>query len=260
MNKRFFSFGCSFTRWCWPTWNDYIGLNFDEYHNCGMAGSDNKHILYTLLEVDKKYKFTSDDTIMVMFTSFNRMSYVDKDFSIHNIGDLVDDNLKLHPIGKEYNFPTAIYDNCIAIQSIKSILESKNIKYTFLQSMKHNFYYDNFKAEGKVKENLDYCLDLFKYPIMENWCYENYNFMKEKVIWKDEGIQDGHPTMKHHFDFVKEFFPQYITDKTNQYYNKHLNVFTNESQDIQGKNYEILNEKYFEENNVTLVKDNYVSL
>ena len=260
MNKRLFTFGCSFTSWKWPTWNDYIGLNFDEYYSLGCGGADNKNILYRLLQADKKYKFTSDDTIMIMFTSFNRMSYVDKDFSIHNIGDLVDDNLKLHPIGKEYNFPTAIYDSCIAIQSIKSILESKNIKYTFLQSMKHNFYYDDFEAEGKVKENLDYCLDLFKYPIMENWCYENYDFPKEKIIWKDNHTQDGHPTMKHHFDFVKEFFPQYITDKTNQYYNKHLNVFTNESQDIQGDNCDILDEKYFEENNVTFVKDNYVSL
>jgi hypothetical protein len=95
---------------------------------------------------------------------------------------------------------------------------------------------------------------------MENWVYENYDFDKEKIIWQDEGNADGHPTMKHHFDFVKEFFPQYITDKTNQYCNKHLNVFTDKSQDIQGKNYEILNEKYFEENNVTFVKDNYVSL
>ena len=260
MNKRFFSFGCSFTCWCWPTWNDYIGLNFDEYHSCGVAGSDNKHILYTLLEVDKKYKFTSDDTIMIMFSSFNRMSYVDKDFSIHNIGDIIDDNMKMHPMGKTYNFATAVYDSCIAIQSIESILKSKNIKYTFLQSMKHDFYNDDFEAEGKVKENLDYCLDLFKYPIMENWCYENYDFMKEKVIWKDNHIQDGHPTMKHHLDFVKEFFPQYITDKTNQYYDKHLNIFTDKSQNTQGKNYKILNEKYFEENNVTFVTDNYVSL
>jgi len=251
MNKRFFSFGCSFTRWCWPTWSDYIGLNFDEYYNYGCGGADNKNILYRLLLADKKYKFTSDDTIMIMFTSFNRLSYVDKDFTIHNIGDLVDDNLKLHPIGKNYNFETAIYDNYIAIQSAKSILESKNIKYELLQSMKHDFYHDNFEAGEDIKKNLDDCLDLFKYPVMENWCYENYDFMKEKVIWKDNHAQDGHPTMKHHLDFVKEFFPQYITDKTNQYYDKHLNIFTDKSQDIQGKNYEILNEKYFEENNIT---------
>ena len=104
MNKRFFSFGCSFTRWCWPTWNDYIGLNFDEYYSYGCGGADNKNILYRLLLADKRYKFTSDDTIMIMFSSFNRMSYVDKDFHIHNIGDLVDDNLKLHPIGKNIIF------------------------------------------------------------------------------------------------------------------------------------------------------------
>ena len=252
MNKRFFSFGCSFTRWCWPTWNDYIGLNFDEYHSCGMAGSDNKHILYTLLEVDKKYKLTKDDTIMIMFSSFNRMSYVDKDFSIHNIGDLVDDNLKLHPIGKEYNFPTAIYDSCIAIQSIKSILESKNIKYTFLQSMKHNFYYDDFEAEGKVKENLDYCLDLFKYPIMENWCYENYDFPKEKIIWKDNHAQDGHPTMKHHFDFVKEFFPQYITDKVIKYHDIQQENFSDENTEQQEKIYRNIRKEFFENEKIKI--------
>jgi hypothetical protein len=245
MNKRFFSFGCSFTRWCWPTWSDYIGLNFDEYYNYGCGGADNKNILYRLLHADKKYKFTSDDTIMIMFTSFNRLSYVDKDFTIHNIGDLVDHNVKAHPIGKNYNFETAIYDNYIAIQSAKSILESKNIKYELLQSMKHDFYHDNFEAGEDIKKNLDDCLDLFKYPVMENWCYENYDFMKEKVIWKDNHAQDGHPTMKHHLDFVKEFFPQYITDKTNQYYDKHLNIFTDKSQDIQGTNYDILNTNIF---------------
>jgi len=245
MNKRFFSFGCSFTRWCWPTWSDYIGLNFDEYYNYGCGGADNKNILYRLLQADKTYKFTSDDTIMIMFTSFNRLSYVDKDFTIHNIGDLVDHNVKAHPIGKNYNFETAIYDNYIAIQSAKSILESKNIKYELLQSMKHDFYHDNFEAGEDIKKNLDDCLDLFKYPVMENWCYENYDFMKEKVIWKDNHAQDGHPTMKHHLDFVKEFFPQYITDKTNQYYDKHLNIFTDKSQDIQGTNYDILNTNIF---------------
>ena len=196
MNKRLFTFGCSFTSWKWPTWNDYIGLNFDEYYPLGCGGADNKNILYRLLQADKKYKFTSDDTIMIMFTSFNRMSYVgEKDFHIHNIGDIVNDNLKLHPLGKNYNFPTAVYDSCIAIQSVESILKSKNVKYEFLQSMKHDFYNDDFEMSGDVKEDLNYCLDLFKYPVMENWVYENYDFMKEKVIFSRRLVhKDGHPT------------------------------------------------------------------
>ena len=58
MNKRLFTFGCSFTKWSWPTWNDYIGLSFDEYYNFALGGADNKNILYKFLQADKKYKFT----------------------------------------------------------------------------------------------------------------------------------------------------------------------------------------------------------
>ena len=253
MNKRLFTFGCSFTSWKWPTWNDYIGLNFDEYYSLGCGGADNKNILYRLLQADKKYKFTSDDTIMIMFTSFNRMAYVgEKDFWIHNIGDLVDHNVKAHPIGKNYNFATAVYDSCIAIQSIESILKSKNIKYKFLQSMKHDFYNDDFKMSGDVKEDLDYCLGLFKYPVMENWCYENYDFMKEKVIWKDEGNQDGHPTMKHHFDFVEEFFPQYITDKVIEYYDIQQENFSDENTEQQEEIYKDIQKEFFENENIKI--------
>ena len=246
MNKRFFSFGCSFTNWKWPTWNDYIGLNFDEYYSLGCGGADNKNILYRLLKADKKYKFTSDDTIIVMFTSFNRLSYVDKHHYINNIGDLVHHNIKAHPIGKNYNFQTAVYDSYIAIQSIKSILDSKNIKYKLLQSMKHNFYHDNFEARGEIKKPLDYCLGLFKYPVMENWCYENYDFDKEKVIWQDENSQDGHPTMKHHFDFVKEFFPQYITDKVIKYHDIQQENFSDENTEQQEKIYRNIRKEFFE--------------
>ena len=252
MNKRLFTFGCSFTRWHWPTWNDYIGLNFDEYYTLGCGGADNKHILYKLLQADRKYKFTSDDCVMVMFTSFNRLSYVDKDFHIHNIGDLVHHNIKAHPIGKNYNFQTAVYDNYIVIQSIKSILESKKIKYEFLQSMKHDFYHENFEARGEIKKPLDYCLDLFKYPVMENWVYENYDFEKEKVIWKDEGNQDGHPIMKHHFDYVKEFFPQYITDKVIEYYNIQQEKFSDENTELQEKTFRDLQKEFFENEKIKI--------
>ena len=47
MNKRLFTFGCSFTKWSWPTWNDYIGLSFDEYYNFACGGADNKNMLIT---------------------------------------------------------------------------------------------------------------------------------------------------------------------------------------------------------------------
>ena len=255
MNKRFFSFGCSFTKWYWPTWNDYIGLNFDEYHSYGRGGADNKNILYRLLQADREYKFTSDDTVMVMFTSFNRMSYVDKHHRIRNIGDIIDDNIKAHPMGKNYNFPTAVYDSCIAIQSVESILKSKNVKYEFLQSMKHNFYNDDFEMGGDVREDLDYCLDLFKYPIMENWVYENYDFNKEKITFQDTGHQDGHPLPHHNFSFVKTFFPHFINDKVIQYHKQQQEVMTDESAHIQATRYKELHKEFFKNEKITIAEE-----
>ena len=255
MNKRLFTFGCSFTSLWWPTWNDYIGLNFDEYHTRGCGGADNKNILYRLLQADKTYKFTSDDTIMVMFTSFNRMSYVDDKFHIRNIGDIVNHNLKNHPMGMTYNFETAVYDNCIAIQSIESILKSKNIKYEFLQSMEWNFYKENFEMGGEVKDHLEYCLDLFKYPVMENWCYENYDFDKEKVTFQDTGHEDGHPLPHHHLDFVKTFFPHFINDKVIQFHKQQQEVMTDESVHIQATRYKELQKEFFKNEKITIIKE-----
>tara|TARA_R100000664_G_C2742081_1_gene130368 strand:- start:1030 stop:1578 length:549 start_codon:yes stop_codon:yes gene_type:complete len=181
------------------------------------------------------------------------MSYVsEKDFLIHNIGDLVDHNVKAHPIGKNYNFATAVYDSCNVIQSIESILKSKNIKYELLQSMKHNFYHDDFKMDGELKHHLDYCLGLFKYPVVENWVYENYDFDKEKITWQDSGMKDNHPTIKHHFDFVKEFFPQYITDKAIEYYNIQQENFTNESPQKQEKIFWKLREEFFKNEKIKI--------
>ena len=81
---------------------------------------------------------------------------------------------------------------------------------------------------------------------MENWVYENYDFMKEKIIWQDEGSRDGHPTMKHHFDFVKEFFPQYITDKVIQYYDIQQENFSDENTEQQEEIYRDIQKEFFE--------------
>ena len=118
--------------------------------------------------------------------------------------------------------------------------------------MKHNFYHDDFKMDGEVKHHLDYCLGLFKYPVMENWVYENYDFDKEKITWQDSGMKDNHPTIKHHFDFVKEFFPQYITDKAIEYYNIQRENFTNESPQKQENMFWKLREEFFKNEKIKI--------
>jgi len=76
MAARFFSFGCSYTEYFWPTWANILSHTFKqqgiECYNFGEAGVGNSYIFSTMLKVDHHYKFTSDDIIMVVWSSWNR--------------------------------------------------------------------------------------------------------------------------------------------------------------------------------------------
>ena len=72
--KRFFTFGCSFTSYMWPTWADVISKEMPnaEFFNLGKSGSGNSLISYRIAEANNRFKFTETDLVMVMFTTYCR--------------------------------------------------------------------------------------------------------------------------------------------------------------------------------------------
>jgi hypothetical protein len=71
--SRLFTFGCSFTHYEWPTWANIVALDRQkELYNFGLAGIGNVGISQRILEADCKFNFTSDDEIMIMWTSWCR--------------------------------------------------------------------------------------------------------------------------------------------------------------------------------------------
>lgn len=71
--NRFFSFGCSWTKWFWPTWADIIAKDLDiEYQNWGSAGSGNQGIQSRFVEANNKFKFNENDLIIVQWSGWNR--------------------------------------------------------------------------------------------------------------------------------------------------------------------------------------------
>jgi len=246
--KRLFTFGCSYTIWSWPTWADYIGVNFDTYINYAKTGSDNKNILYQILKADEKHKFTSDDCVIVMFTSFNRCSYF-KHYQLFNSGDLVEQQ-EQHPFINKYPYEAGIYDSWLSAKSIKNLLDGKGVNYHLQQALPYDFLWENKKVL-RTNHTINYSelvsdyLSLLDSKVsLDGWVQDNYDFIKERVVWQDINQHDGHPTMKHHFDFVKEFFPQYITEKTIDFYNENVEKFTNESADKQGKVFKSIKKNY----------------
>jgi len=72
---RLFTFGCSYTHFCWPTWADFLGLKFDEYQNWAQSGGGNSFIIERLIEANATHKFTADDTVIVQWTTHQRHDY-----------------------------------------------------------------------------------------------------------------------------------------------------------------------------------------
>lgn len=73
--NRLFVFGCSFTNWCWPTWADLLGLNYENYENWGRPGIGNRAIAEKISECHVKNNFTKDDTIIIQWTSYTRYDW-----------------------------------------------------------------------------------------------------------------------------------------------------------------------------------------
>lgn len=70
--SRLFTFGCSFSSQRYPTWNDILGLYFDQHHNYGKGGAGNKYIFTALLSKIADGSITSKDTVVVQWSSNHR--------------------------------------------------------------------------------------------------------------------------------------------------------------------------------------------
>lgn len=73
--SKLYTFGCSFTSYAWPTWADFFGLEFDHFENWGIAGIGNVAIANRVAECFVKNNITSEDTIIIQWSSHLRNDY-----------------------------------------------------------------------------------------------------------------------------------------------------------------------------------------
>jgi hypothetical protein len=68
---RLFAFGCSFTKYYWPTWADILGRDY-AFENWGCPGAGNQYIFNALIECHLRNKLTKDDTVCIMWSNVSR--------------------------------------------------------------------------------------------------------------------------------------------------------------------------------------------
>jgi len=77
--SQLFTFGCSYTRYHWPTWANIIGEEFTELHNWGYRGLGNKAISERVAEAFVTHNINKDDVVIVQWSNVPRHDYIRTD-------------------------------------------------------------------------------------------------------------------------------------------------------------------------------------
>lgn len=72
--KRLFTFGCSFTRYMWPTYACLLNKHFlpKQFANAGRPGGGSLICVSRLTQANRYFKFDENDLIVIMYPSYTR--------------------------------------------------------------------------------------------------------------------------------------------------------------------------------------------
>ena len=205
--KRFFTFGCSFTSYMWPTWADVVSKEMPdaEFYNFGISGSGNPLISYRIPEANNRYKFTDTDLVMVMFTTFCREDRwtTEKGWltggNIFNNLIYSDDWVKKFADERGY----MIRDAAIIDMTMKYLENIPATSYCMLSVP----FVTNSEAPGNVKATTPYDIravyestfnkfpsSMFELELRDSW----------KELEKDYTFTDGHPAPIRYYNYLKK--------------------------------------------------------
>jgi hypothetical protein len=218
MYKRIFTFGCSYTNYGWPTWADIIIKEFEEQgipgYNFGIPGLGNVGIYHVMLQAHIKYKFTEDDLILVLWSTYNREDRL-KDGVWRAGGGVFNNEFYDRKFLKKY------WDLSNDLVKNYSAIISANLLIPKLKNMSVETF-EYFNVNATITDNILYS-DLGKKII---------NFYKDslppllKLDDIDRGdiythLNDGHPSVLTYLDVTDKIASHNnfsISEKTKIYY------------------------------------------
>lgn len=129
---RLFTFGCSMTKYYWPTWADILGRQFSYYENWGSVGTGNQFIFNSLIEAHTTNKFNKNDTVIIMWASTSREDYYNEKHW-KAVGNVYANEID-YTNGNSPKFDERGYliRDIALIAAAKELLEKLEINYQFL--------------------------------------------------------------------------------------------------------------------------------
>ena len=199
--SRIIIFGCSFTQYGWPTWANILGYDYDtEYHNFAVPGLGNVGIMHRVLEADAKLKFTKDDKIFILWSSWSREDRVrDCNWigtgSVFNSGNPEYNN---YFIKRYWNMDNDTVKNASAIIAVNKMYKDLIV----WQGTAFELGVTE-AANTKRKSSSRKLFDLYasQLPELPYHCFE-----RDIHVDRPFGVvQDGHPDIIQHMEILQEF-------------------------------------------------------
>lgn len=212
--KRFFAFGCSITRYGWPTWADMIGQEIPNYINAGRPGAGNLYISSQIAEANQRYKFNEDDLVIVMWSTCTRedrymidrwvcpgniytQTYYDNKFIMNYVddrGSLIRDMAQISLANCLLQISKAEY-HMLVMQPFETIISDSN--------KSKDVYADVFELYKPI-------IDMIKHDMLNLGC--NGKWPRIPIRHDVPGGQnyDYHPSPKTHFEFISKVFPSIV--------------------------------------------------
>jgi len=72
---RLFTFGCSMTKYYYPTWADILGKHWEYFENWAEPGGGNQFIFNSIIECDQHNRFNESDTVLILWSALSRYDY-----------------------------------------------------------------------------------------------------------------------------------------------------------------------------------------
>jgi hypothetical protein len=223
--RRLFTFGCSFTGYWYPTWADILiaearDKGMDGF-NYGRAGAGNVYISMRVWEAHAKYKFTSDDCIIICWSGFNR-----EDRYTQKLGWVTPGNM-----GSQHSYQDWFIEHwhdirfcamrdCAVISSTQLALKQLGVN-MLNWSMAPLIQHDQYKLFQTFPEQIDvvntYDLKFDAIPMTEDLSviFENSEYAKTrlKIIYPGfkDAIPELHPTPAEHLNYLENNIIDKIT-------------------------------------------------
>jgi hypothetical protein len=201
---RVFCFGCSWTKFKWPTWADMCKYATSKpVYNWGLPGLGNVGIFYRMLEADLKHKFTENDLILVQWTSWHRDDIYKTKWECNGlVVNYGEDYLK-----KYWHWNNDVIKNSSSIISANKMFNI-SFQFSFL-----NFPSKSWWPELNPNESYHELYYFYLRNIPKMIIFENEN----KIYHFDNNCVDDHPDVLSNLLFFKKHIEPMGFDITPKY-------------------------------------------